>query len=147
MFDDLTIKSKSGPYEVNVRPDLLNDAKALSSEGFYYIVDQKVANIYQDWLPSLLKEGRVTFIEATEENKSIEQIIPVIKGLIAKGVKRNHKLVAIGGGVIQDITCFIASTLFRGLDWYFVPTTLLAHLCCRWAQQRCRQDPQEGALP
>lgn len=126
MFDSLTIKSQTGPYEVHFKPDLLDDAETLSGEGFYYIIDQNVADIYQDWLADLLKEGRVTFIEATEENKSIEQIIPVIEGLIAKGVKRSHKLVAIGGGVIQDITCFIASTLFRGLDWYFVPTTLLA---------------------
>jgi 3-dehydroquinate synthase len=35
-------------------------------------------------------------------------------------------LVAIGGGVIQDITCFLAATLLRGLDWWFYPTTLLA---------------------
>jgi len=35
-------------------------------------------------------------------------------------------LVAIGGGVIQDITCFIAAVLLRGVDWHFHPTTLLA---------------------
>jgi 3-dehydroquinate synthase len=35
-------------------------------------------------------------------------------------------LVAIGGGITQDVSCFIASTLFRGVEWRFVPTTLLA---------------------
>ena len=35
-------------------------------------------------------------------------------------------LIAIGGGIIQDITCFLAATLLRGIDWKFYPTTLLA---------------------
>ena len=35
-------------------------------------------------------------------------------------------MVAIGGGIIQDITCFLASTMMRGLPWIFYPTTLLA---------------------
>jgi 3-dehydroquinate synthase len=41
-------------------------------------------------------------------------------------VKRGVDLVAIGGGIIQDITGFIASILYRGMDWVFYPTTLLA---------------------
>ncbi len=41
-------------------------------------------------------------------------------------VNRENKLVAIGGGIIQDITCFLASTIMRGLPWIFYPTTLLA---------------------
>ena len=35
-------------------------------------------------------------------------------------------LVALGGGVIQDLTSFISSILFRGVDWIFIPTTLLS---------------------
>ena len=45
---------------------------------------------------------------------------------ISKGLKRNGHLVVIGGGVLQDIGCFVASVLFRGIAWSFVPTTLLA---------------------
>ena len=35
-------------------------------------------------------------------------------------------MIAIGGGIIQDITGFIASIIFRGINWSFYPTTLLA---------------------
>src|SRR5204862_184742 len=35
-------------------------------------------------------------------------------------------LLAVGGGITQDITCFLAATLLRGIDWHFYPTTLLA---------------------
>ncbi|MEK7246941.1 MAG: AroB-related putative sugar phosphate phospholyase (cyclizing), partial [Chloroflexota bacterium] len=65
-------------------------------------------------------------IEATEENKSLERTIPVFERLVQNRIRRGDTLVAIGGGVIQDVTCFIASTLLRGLPWRFVPTTLLA---------------------
>jgi 3-dehydroquinate synthase len=41
-------------------------------------------------------------------------------------MKRDSVLVAIGGGITQDITCFIATTFMRGIKWTFVPTTLLA---------------------
>src|SRR5581483_3202456 len=44
----------------------------------------------------------------------------------ARKIRRNHVLVAIGGGIIQDITCFLAATMLRGLPWNFIPTTLLA---------------------
>ena len=49
-----------------------------------------------------------------------------MKKLISVGIKRNSNLIAIGGGIIQDITGFIASIIFRGINWTFYPTTLLA---------------------
>jgi 3-dehydroquinate synthase len=65
-------------------------------------------------------------VQATEENKSIERTIPVFERLVANRIRRDHVIVAVGGGIIQDITCFAASTLLRGVRWRFVPTTLLA---------------------
>jgi 3-dehydroquinate synthase len=50
----------------------------------------------------------------------------IIKTLIERNIKKNDVLIAIGGGIIQDINGFIASILFRGIDWHFYPTTLLA---------------------
>ena len=41
-------------------------------------------------------------------------------------MQRGHLLTAVGGGIIQDITAFLAATLLRGLRWRFYPTTLLA---------------------
>ena len=46
--------------------------------------------------------------------------------LIEKGFRKNHRLIAVGGGITQDVTAFIASILYRGVQWYFFPTTLLA---------------------
>jgi len=41
-------------------------------------------------------------------------------------LRRNEKLVAVGGGIIQDVTAFSASIIYRGIEWAFFPTTLLA---------------------
>jgi len=41
------------------------------------------------------------------------------------GFKRNHRLIAIGDGIVQDAVAFVASVLFRGVDWIFSPLTCL----------------------
>lgn len=50
----------------------------------------------------------------------------IISNLVELDTKKNTLLIAIGGGITQDVSCFVASVLYRGIDWYFVPTTLLA---------------------
>ena len=65
-------------------------------------------------------------LEAREDQKSYEGLIPVIQELINSGFRKNHRLIGIGGGIIQDITAFIASIMYRGVSWLFFPTTLLA---------------------
>ncbi len=66
------------------------------------------------------------FIEAAEQNKTLDQMTDVICKLREAGVSRRTKIIAVGGGVIQDISAFAASIYMRGIEWTFVPTTLLA---------------------
>ena len=65
-------------------------------------------------------------IKSNEKVKEYSYIFNIINSIIDKGFKRNFRLIAIGGGVIQDTTGFIASMLFRGVEWVFYPTTLLS---------------------
>ena len=62
----------------------------------------------------------------TEEKKNIAMVQELYDRLIEKSAKRNMTLISIGGGIVQDVTGFLASTLYRGIKWVFVPTTLLA---------------------
>lgn len=126
MFEIMTIQSQSGPYTVAFEDGLLDDAGTLLAGEPHFLIDANVARIYADRLRPLLDHPRTVLIEATEDNKSLERLIPVIERLVANRMRRDHTLVAIGGGVIQDITCFVATTLLRGVEWQFVPTTLLA---------------------
>jgi 3-dehydroquinate synthase len=65
-------------------------------------------------------------IEAIEPNKSLDKFPAYVDHLVSQKIRRGHTLIAIGGGIIQDITCFLAATMLRGIDWQFYPTTLLA---------------------
>jgi len=117
----MKIKSYRGKYEVvfkqNIKDTITPDEKS------FFIVDREV----EKYNPDLFKDAKnVIFITAEECNKDLEYSSSIISSLIEKNIKKNCVLIAVGGGITQDITCFIASTLFRGISWYFVPTTLLS---------------------
>lgn len=126
MFEKLTIQSHKGPYSVSFDSSLLANAGMLLNGHPHFLVDANIARLYAVPLRNILTHKNTVVIEATEENKSIEGIIPVVERLVENSVRRDHVLTAIGGGIIQDITCYIASTLLRGMPWTFVPTTLLS---------------------
>ncbi len=126
MFEPITIQSRSGPYRVSFVPDLLRDISVAAQGAPYFVVDANVARLYEKPLEAVLAHPSTIIVDATEENKSIDRIVPLIQTLVDTKIRRNNVLVAIGGGIVQDITCFIASTLLRGIEWRFIPTTLLA---------------------
>lgn len=127
MFSSLTVASHVGPYAVEFmdRPFVgLEERDIVNS---HCIVDARVARLYRDELVGLLGNAKSTLeIEATETAKNLLSFTHYIEHLVESKVRRGDRLVAVGGGIIQDITCFLAATLLRGLDWYFYPTTLLA---------------------
>ena len=115
MSEPLVIQSHRGPYSVIFDQTLLsNPARLLDGEP-HFLIDANVARLYKTELHDILDHPNAIVIEATEENKSIENTIPVFERLVSNRIRRDHTLVAIGGGIIQDITCFIASTLLRGI--------------------------------
>lgn len=122
---DLRVRSHRGPYAVRFLEDALGELRA-PAERAHYLIDARVARLYRKRLAGLLEAPSVLRIEATERAKSLERFPGYVRRLVAKGVRRKDVLVAVGGGIIQDIACFLAATLLRGLDWEFYPTTLLA---------------------
>lgn len=126
MPEEFTINSHKGPYTVHFVENILSATRPLLEGDPHFIIDANVAKIYESELDSILSHPNTIRIEATESAKSLQQISPIIELLVRNKIRRSHHLAAIGGGVIQDMTCFIASILLRGIDWHFVPTTLLA---------------------
>lgn len=123
----LAIQSRSHPYTVEGFPDLGEAVGAVSHpERAHFLVDWNLLELYPAELAPVLLEGRAVILDATEEQKSYEAIAPVFLRLIEKGLKRDGCLVVIGGGVMQDIGCFVATNLARGIPWEFIPTTLLS---------------------
>jgi len=124
-MSELTIRSHRGPYTVRFAEDALPDL-VKPRERAHYLIDAKVASIYRRDLAGVLRAPSVLSIRATEGAKSLERFPGYVRRLVARGVRRKDVLVAVGGGIVQDIACFLAATLLRGLEWEFYPTTLLA---------------------
>jgi 3-dehydroquinate synthase len=123
---DLDIASHKGPYSVTFAEDGLERLDTAPPENAHVIVDARVAQLYSDRMRNILAGPSVLRIEATEANKSLECFPAYVDHLVAHGLRRDQPLLAIGGGIIQDITCFLAATMLRGVAWHFYPTTLLA---------------------
>jgi 3-dehydroquinate synthase len=117
--------SHSGEYKVEFHNSSINDLDLINL-GSHFIIDKNVFSLLGEKFFSQINKKEIVFIDATEESKSYQKIESTINELIEKKLNRSSHLVAIGGGITQDITCFIATTFMRGLEWTFVPTTLLA---------------------
>ncbi len=126
MSDNFVIHSLFRDYEVRFEDDFSARLAVSLQDGDFLIVDANVRDLYGPRLAPFLEKWHHVVVEPTEEQKSYSQMGWVIQAIIESGVKKNHRLVAIGGGIVQDITGFIASILYRGVDWLFYPTTLLA---------------------
>lgn len=119
-MSNLTINSHRGKYKVK-----FDNSDIKLKKCSFVLIDANVSKLY----PAIvlgLDPNKVIVIEANEKNKSLKFCQDLMSTLISKGIKKNHELVAIGGGIIQDITGFIASIIFRGISWSFYPTTLLS---------------------
>lgn len=125
MFD-FNVKSLVHDYSVQFISDTHNSLEAELNEDDFIIIDRKIKDLYIDEFKEILSQYKHIIVDATEKQKSYEELTSVIQYLIDNGFKKNHRLIGIGGGITQDVTAFTSSILFRGVEWLFYPTTLLA---------------------
>jgi 3-dehydroquinate synthase len=123
---DLRIRSHIRDYQVRFVDDFVEALRRDLRPGDVVIIDRVVRTRYAARLDPVLAEQPQIVLDATEGQKSYQGAMPVIAQLIETGVRKQNRLVAIGGGITQDVTAFIASILYRGVGWLFYPTTLLA---------------------
>ena len=126
MSEKLSIKSKIRNYEVNFINDFAETIKQVHIEKAFFIIDKELDELYKDAINDISLKYDPLFIEAIEENKTLDYCQTVIETLLEKNIRKDSTLIAIGGGIIQDITGYISSVLFRGINWILYPTTLLS---------------------
>ena len=88
------------------------------------ITDFNVNNLYDSYFPS----KKVIIIGTGEPIKTLDTVSSIYERLLNFESDRSTFVLAIGGGIVCDIAGFAASTFMRGLDFGFVPTTLLAQV-------------------
>jgi 3-dehydroquinate synthase len=127
-------------YDIRIGAGLLADAGEFltaqlgksASRHVPVVTDETVAELYYGRLAaSLTGAGLVPspiVLPPGEQTKSFAQLERLVDALLGANVERGSLIVALGGGVIGDLTGFAAGILKRGVDFAQVPTTLLAQV-------------------
>ncbi len=130
-------KDGSFCYAIKFSNSFENLAEEIAGLGFLghrlcVVTDSNVAPLYLEEVKSELgrKFSNVSsfVIHAGEQNKTLDQVKKLYEHLILNHFDRKDCLVALGGGVIGDMTGFCAATYLRGIDFVQVPTTLLSQV-------------------
>lgn len=128
-------------YEIRVGTNLLDQAGVhlaplLAEHGdarrVIIVTDTNVAEIYLARLEAALDAATIAHhavvLDAGEGTKDFPHLAKLMDDLLDQGLERGSMLVALGGGVIGDITGFAAAIALRGIDFVQIPTTLLAQV-------------------
>lgn len=127
-----TVTTSTGEYPVITGHGILKDFADLTQicrEGTKaaVVTDDNVAPLWLDRLLSVLPDGTLRYvIPHGEKSKNWTLAGELLEKLAADGFCRDDTLVALGGGVVGDMTGFVASVYMRGVPYVQVPTTLLA---------------------
>ena len=124
-------------YDIDVGDGLIAAAgerirPLLAQPRVVIVTDETVAGLHLDAVRrSLAAAGidhRTVVLPAGEGTKDFPHLAGLCERILASGIERGTMLLALGGGVIGDITGFAAGILLRGLDFIQIPTTLLAQV-------------------
>lgn len=92
------------------------------------VTDTGVPREYAEAIKASSESAEIYTVAAGEGSKSLTVLEGLLTFMSDFGMKRTDALVAVGGGVVGDLTGFAAATYMRGIDFYNVPTTTLAQL-------------------
>ena len=112
--------------------ELAEELKDLEAENkkLCIVTDSNVEKLYAKELKELLtgkcRKVVVYSFPAGEASKTLDTIKEIYRFLIEEGFDRKDMLLALGGGVVGDMTGYAAATYLRGIDYVQIPTTLLA---------------------
>lgn len=102
-----------------------------SSQHFLFM-DRNIEKLYGSEVHTFLKQNRLKVKKAViapgERSKSLSVYKRLISLIITSGVDRDSYILGLGGGVVNNVAGFVASTLYRGIGLIQIPTTLLAQL-------------------
>ena len=135
--ETLRVELAERSYDIRIGPGLLAGAGAamlplMRRKQALIVTDETVARQHLAPLQQSLSEHgiahRAIVLPPGEGTKDLAHFGRLVDDALACGIERGTMLVALGGGVVGDITGFAAATLLRGIDFVQIPTTLLAQV-------------------
>lgn len=96
----------------------------------FIVTDENLAALHLDFVLDALAELNIKLypivVPASEASKSLETYSQCISEILSTGIDKFSTIVSFGGGVVNNLAGFIASTLYRGVQLVHIPTTLLS---------------------
>jgi len=135
--ETLRVELGERSYDIVVGAGLLKDAGALIApvirqKRAIIVTDENVAPLHLAGLRAGLDRAGILHqaivLPPGEGTKDFAHFAKLVEDILALGIERATPLIALGGGVIGDLTGFAAATLLRGIDYVQEPTTLLAQV-------------------
>jgi 3-dehydroquinate synthase len=136
-IDTLSVDLGQRSYEILIGRGLVAEAgmrmlPLLKQKRVVAVTDANVARHHLEGLERSVRAAGIAIdsivLEAGEQTKSFAGLEALLTRLLELGIERRTTLVALGGGVIGDLTGFAASVALRGIDFVQIPTTLLAQV-------------------
>lgn len=130
----LTVDLGERSYPIFIGPGLLGNADLLTpyikGKQVCIVTNETIAPIYLDLLKESLADFHVdvVILPDGESHKTLETLNQIYTTLLEKRHNRTTTLIALGGGVVGDMTGFAAASYQRGVDFIQVPTTLLSQV-------------------
>lgn len=134
----ITVKTEgNAPYDILLRKDFAGLSQTLQDLGcpghrICIVTDSNVSPLYLEEIKSIAvpccSQLEVFEFEAGEQNKTLANVQRLYETLILAGFDRKDYLLALGGGVVGDMTGYAAATFLRGIRFIQVPTTLLSQI-------------------
>jgi 3-dehydroquinate synthase len=121
MYSTLEIQSKISNYSIHFIENLNAIQTLIDQSNTITFIDSNVSKLY----PELYREANIV-VESTENVKTLDGTHSIFDNLIERKANIQTRLVVIGGGILQDLIGFCASTYCRGIQYDLVPTTLLS---------------------
>jgi 3-dehydroquinate synthase len=123
--NQIVIKSRQGDYKVDFVSNVSELSSLSVSNETFVVADALVYELYSAQLGKLT-DLPTYLVDANEETKTIEGVSNLVDWLLKNKATRSANIIALGGGVIQDLVTFTAHIYYRGVSWTFLPTTLLS---------------------
>ncbi|MCM2972272.1 3-dehydroquinate synthase [Larsenimonas suaedae] len=131
----LTVDLDTRSYPIHVGPNLLERQELLApyigGRQVMIVTNETVAPLYLDKVKAMLPDHMVVsevILPDGEQHKSLDSASLIWDALLEQGFNRRCTLIALGGGVIGDVTGFAAATYQRGVEFIQIPTTLLSQV-------------------
>lgn len=126
----IPVKTNTGEYNIYLEKGALAKVGTLLNlnRKVLIVTDSGVPEIYSKTVANQCKEPFIVTINQGEASKNFDNFKMLLSQMVQNGFTRTDCVVAVGGGVVGDLSGFVASSFMRGVDFYNIPTTVLSQV-------------------